>query len=106
MRDLALRQQPDDVHEQLPGHDHGALVLHLRLERRAQRELHVGRRELHAAVAGAQEHAQQHLDGGARRHGAGHDTELRVQLVARAGELQTGLDHCVCLDHLFKTLCS
>jgi hypothetical protein len=104
--DVALREQPGDVEEQLPGHDHGSLVVDLGVEPRSKRELHVGRGEVEPPVLRPQQHSEQHLNSGARRHGAGHDTELRVQLVARAGELQTGADHCVYLDHLFKTLCS
>jgi hypothetical protein len=54
-------KQPDDVDEQPPRNDHGALVLHLRV-RDAQRDLHVGRRKVQLAAGGAQHDPGEDLD--------------------------------------------
>ena len=61
----------------------------LRVERRAQRELHVGRGELEPCRRGAQEDAAEDLHGRARRHAAADDGELLRELLARAGDLQS-----------------
>ena len=59
-----------------PGHDDRALVLDLRVERRPQRELHVGRRELELAACGAQQDAGEDLDGRPRRDAARDDRRV------------------------------
>ena len=53
-RHLALGQQPREIDEQLAGNDDGPFALDLRLERRAQRQLHVGRSERERARLAAE----------------------------------------------------
>jgi hypothetical protein len=70
-----------------PEHHHGTVAVHLRLERRAQRQ------PMSVAASStfplrAQQDAAKDLDGSARRHTAADDRGLRRELLARARDLQ------------------
>ena len=69
-------QRPRDVEQQAARDDDLALAVDVGLERRAQRELHVGRGELELAVLDAQPDAAEHEHGRPRRDRAGDEREL------------------------------
>ena len=66
-----------------PGHDDRTLVADLRFERRAQRELHVGRGEVEPARLGPEQDRQQHLHGRACRDRTADDAEMLGELSER-----------------------
>ena len=82
-RDLAVGQRACDVEQQPAGDDDGAFVADLRVERRAQRHLHVGRCEVKLARFGAQLDAAENEHGRSRRDTSRDDRELGRELVLR-----------------------
>jgi len=101
-RHLGVGERPGDVQKQPAGDDDRPVALDLDLERRAQRQLHIGRRELQAPFLGAQQDPGEDEHRRPRRDTARHDPELLRELVPRARQLQSGTDpyHCFCIRHL------
>ena len=75
-RHLAVRQRAGDVEQQPARDDDGAFAGDLRLDGRAQRELHVGRSEVQPAGLGAQLDPAEHEHGRARRDTARNERQL------------------------------
>jgi hypothetical protein len=103
-RHLGLGQQPGEVDEELPGHDERALALDPRGERRAQRQLHVGRGELEQAVLGSKHDAGEHLHGAPRGDRARDDGQTGDELVAITNDVHTGPHGDVCFHDCSSTL--
>ncbi len=82
-RHLAVRQRARDVEQQAPGNDRRAFAFDRCVERRAQRELHVGGCEVKTTCLGAQLDAAEHEHCGAGRNTARDDREPRGELVLR-----------------------
>ena len=93
-RDLAVGQRPRDVEQQAAGNDDRAFAGDVRVERRAQRDLHVGGREMQLAAFRAELDPAQHEHGRAGRDAARDDGELGRELVLGDGNPQPGAHHC------------
>ncbi len=89
-RDVALGQQARELDERLARDDDGAVPFDLGVERRPQRQLHVGGRERQHIAVGAEQNPGEHLDGAAGRDGTGDDAELGDELVAGDADLHPG----------------
>ena len=89
-RDVAVGKRPRDVEKEPAGNDDNAFARNLRVQRRAQRDLHVGRREMELTRLRAQLNPAEYEDGRAGRHTACDGCELGRQLVSRDGNPQTG----------------
>ena len=98
------REQPRDVAEQSPRNDDRAFFRHLRLERGAQRKLHVRGGEVELPALGAQQHSLQHLDGAPGGHRPRDERQLLGELVARTGELESGGHSEIYFNHLLNPL--
>ena len=72
-----------DVEQEPAGHDDLAVAGDVGLERRAQRELHVGRGELEVAVRGLEPDAAEHEHGRPGRERAGDERETRSAKASR-----------------------
>ena len=59
---FVVRQQSREVDQKPPGRDDCTLTFDLRLDRQAQRELHIGGGQLERSLAAAQENPAEHLD--------------------------------------------
>ena len=100
-RHLGIGEQPDQLDQKPARDDNGALCLDLGLQRRAQRQLHVGRGERQLPAFRAQQDAAENLDGCARRDPTGDDPELLGQLLAGTSDLhRPGANHGFCIKHL------
>ena len=108
MLDLNVRvgQEPSEIHEEPPGNDDRALALDPCVERRPQRQLHVGSRELQFSALRAHQDTGEDLNRTARRHRTGDDPELGNQLVTRARQLHSNSGHYLCINHLKNPCCS
>ena len=102
--DVGIREQPRDVHEQATGYDHGAVALNLRLERRAERELHVRRGKTKLTRRSVQQHTGENLHRAPCRDGSGDDPEPADELLSTTRDFHAGTDHYVCFHHLSKNL--
>ena len=89
-RDVALGEQARELDERLAGDDDGAVSLDLRVERRPQRQLHVGGGERQRLAVDAEEDSGEHLDGAAGRDGTGDHAQLGDELVAGDADLHPG----------------
>ncbi len=98
-RDAVVRKQPREIAQQPPRHDDRSVSGHVTLERRAQRDLHVGRGERELPVLGLEVDAAQDLDRTARRDAAGHDAERLCEVAPRARGPQLGGDRHVCVHY-------
>ena len=104
-RHVALGQQARQLDERLARDDNRTVTVDLRVERRSQRELHVGGGERDRAALGGEQDSGEHLHGASRRDGTRNEAELRHELVARNAELHPGdlhshLGHRPILCHL------
>ena len=70
-----------------------ALAGDVRLERRAQRELHVGRGEVKLAVLAPELNAAEHQDGGARRDCSGDECEPVDERLSRDADFESCPHH-------------
>ena len=86
-RDVALGEQARELDERLARDDDGAVAFDLGVERRPQRQLHVGGGEGQHVAVGAEKDPGEHLDGAAGRDGTGDDAELGDELVAGDADL-------------------
>src|SRR5437763_206636 len=102
--DVRIREQPRDVHEQATGYDHRAVTLDLRLERRAEGELHVRRGKTKLTRRSVQQHTGENLHRAPCRDGSGDDPEPADELLATTRDFHAGTDHYVCFHHLSKNL--
>ena len=93
-RDLAVRQRPGDVEQQPAGNDDRSFVGDLRVDRRSQRDLHVGRGEVQLASFGPQLNPAEHEHRRAARDTTCDDGELGRELVLGDGNPQSGAHHC------------
>src|SRR5204862_8268506 len=81
-RHLAVRQQTHELDQEPAGHDDRTVAFDLRLERGAQRQLHVGGGEVQVPRLGAEQHTGKDLHACTCRHGTRDDTELLRELLA------------------------
>jgi hypothetical protein len=100
--DAACRQQASEVREQAPRYDRGAAPLHGRLERCAQRQLHIGGGEFGAALVGSNEDPAEDLHGRSRRDTPADNREFLRELFTRARELEAGTEHRLYVSHICK----
>jgi hypothetical protein len=100
-RYLRVGQQPRELEQQAPGHNDRSLHLDLRLERRTQRKLHVGRRKLEPPLGGTQQDPREDLNGRSGRDAARDDPECTRELVTRASDPESSLcNHSFSFHHL------
>src|SRR3954470_18109490 len=104
-RDLALRQQAHELDEEAAGYYDRAVAVHLRLERRAQRQLHVRCGQMEPATLSTKENAGENLNAGSGRHCARNDSELLRELLATTDDFHPRSYHGVAFNHL-KPRCS
>ena len=93
-RDLAVRQRARDVEQQPAGNDDRSLVGDLRIDRCAQRDLHVGRGEVQLVSFGAKLNPAEHEHRRAARNTTRNDGELGRELVLGDGNPQSCAHHC------------
>ena len=105
-RDLRGREKAREVDEELSRHDDGAVALDLGRERRPQRELHVGGRDLQAIALGPEEHAGQHLHRAASGDDARDGRERRDELISITRDLEARSDRYVYFTNHLKNLLS
>jgi hypothetical protein len=86
--DPGVGQRPRDLGEEPAREQDGAALLHLRLQRRLEAEVEIGRGQRHAPLARVEEDAGEGLRGGAGRYRPGDDRELRDEVFAFGRELQ------------------
>jgi hypothetical protein len=103
-RHLAGRQQPHDVDQEAARHDDRALLAHLRLERDAQRDLHVGGGKREPSVLRLKENARQDLDARTGGDAAAGDAELRCELLPGTGDPHAGGGNGIDCRHLREPL--
>ena len=92
-RDVGSGSDAGDVEQQPAGDDDLALAGDVGVERRAQRELHVGRGEQELALRPELD-AAEHEHGGAGRDPSRDEAEPVDEGVSRDGDLQACPHHC------------
>ena len=83
-RDRLVGQEPNEIGEEAARDDDARVAFDLPVERRADRDLHVGRGEREPAVLGLKQDPAEHLHGAASRDGTRHDGQRGRELGLRA----------------------
>jgi hypothetical protein len=99
-RHLVVRQQAHEINEEAARYDDSAVPFDLRLEGRAQRQLHVGRGEVQAAGFCAKQDTGKDLHSRACRNRTCNDTELLRELLALSNDFHPRPYHGVGFNHL------
>ena len=98
-RDRLVGQEPNEIGEEASRDDDARVAFDLSLERRPDRDLHVGRGEGELPFLGVQQDPSEHLHGAASRHSTRHDGQCCRELGLLAGDAKRGGRHGVCVHY-------